>query len=560
VANLTREQVAEIVAKAPPGTSPEGVVAALREQGHVMEGYPSAPAPVARKPYVPPMQVASHPFANAMAGVRPQHLLAMLPAAGATAGGLIGGGATGIPTGGVAGPWGAFAGGALGAAGGRAIERAGLGALGIEPPASISERVGGPSVSGLPQFLRGTLDVGEQALLGGALEGGGQALFGIPGRTMGGLQQAAQRSVGRSERKVGQQALEKERERFAAGQLTAVERDAIASERAQMGVERTRARLAARDIAPEIEAASAATTAARREAGGALGSAIRGAKEEGVEVSVDDLVQKIAARQKDLYGASASEKVLGRQVRNELGRIVNKYTAGAIRLPRGASRLVDAHGKPTPAAPIRFNVEQAENMKKGVAEALRTEFAGIEKGATPKGGLRNLVHRALKEMLEEKVPDIKALNKAAGAAIRESAEVERLAASQPGPTARGLRQTQAERAAAASGRAGARQRPAEEAAKQAARERQAVAIAMHNFRTGPVFQPQLYLSGGMTTTTPNLSRLALGASRLLANPTAAGAGRLAPDAVNLLMRLLMARGEPSGFTGGTMPPDTLGSQ
>lgn len=486
------------------------------------------------------MMVAAHPLADLLAQIRPEHLLATLPAAGATAGGLIGGGATAIPTGGLAGPWGAFTGGALGAAGGRTLENLGREALGLQPNRSVSERIGGESVASLPPFARGSLDVGEQALFGGALEGTGQALFGIPGRTMGGLQRGAARSVGRAEKKVGAQALEKERERFAAGRLTQAERDAIAAERAQMGVERTRARLAARDIAPEIEVASKTTTAARKQAGAALGGAVREAKDAGVEVSIDDLVQKIAERQQALYGQSASPKVLERQVRSNLANIVSKYTAGAIRLPRGASRLLDAQGRPISTAPIRFNVEQAENMKKGISEALRTEFAGIEKGATPKGGIRNLLHRALKETLEEKVPDIKQLNKAASGAIRESAEVERLAAAQPGPTVRTLRQTQAERAAAASGRAGMRERPMEEAARQAARERRAVAVAVHNFRTGPVFQPQLYLSGGMTTTTPNISRLALGASRLLANPTAAGLGRYTPDLVNLFMRMAMA--------------------
>lgn len=40
MAYLTKAQVAEIVRKAPAGTSPEGVVQALRAQGHQLEGYP----------------------------------------------------------------------------------------------------------------------------------------------------------------------------------------------------------------------------------------------------------------------------------------------------------------------------------------------------------------------------------------------------------------------------------------------------------------------------------------------------------------------------------------
>lgn len=43
MAYLTRKQIEQIIANAPQGTSPEGIVAALRQQGHQLEGYqPSA--------------------------------------------------------------------------------------------------------------------------------------------------------------------------------------------------------------------------------------------------------------------------------------------------------------------------------------------------------------------------------------------------------------------------------------------------------------------------------------------------------------------------------------
>lgn len=40
MANLSKIQVAEIIRNAPPDTTPEGIVAALRQKGHVLEGYP----------------------------------------------------------------------------------------------------------------------------------------------------------------------------------------------------------------------------------------------------------------------------------------------------------------------------------------------------------------------------------------------------------------------------------------------------------------------------------------------------------------------------------------
>lgn len=46
MAYLLKREVEDIIKKAPPGTTPEGVVAALREQGHQLEGYA---APVANK-------------------------------------------------------------------------------------------------------------------------------------------------------------------------------------------------------------------------------------------------------------------------------------------------------------------------------------------------------------------------------------------------------------------------------------------------------------------------------------------------------------------------------
>jgi hypothetical protein len=41
MANLTQERVKQIIEQAPEGTTPGGIIAALREQGHTLEGYPS---------------------------------------------------------------------------------------------------------------------------------------------------------------------------------------------------------------------------------------------------------------------------------------------------------------------------------------------------------------------------------------------------------------------------------------------------------------------------------------------------------------------------------------
>lgn len=111
MAALTKQQVKDIIAKAPPGTSPAGIVAALRAEGHTLEGYPSdttaaAPAPqVSQNPNRSPL--ADMPLAP---GVLPNEITpaTVVPqlgsiaglagnmaggTPGATIGGLLGGGA-----------------------------------------------------------------------------------------------------------------------------------------------------------------------------------------------------------------------------------------------------------------------------------------------------------------------------------------------------------------------------------------------------------------------------------------------------------------------------------
>src|SRR3990167_9515249 len=39
MATLSREKIKEIIKNAPTGTSPEGIVAALRKEGHILEGF-----------------------------------------------------------------------------------------------------------------------------------------------------------------------------------------------------------------------------------------------------------------------------------------------------------------------------------------------------------------------------------------------------------------------------------------------------------------------------------------------------------------------------------------
>ena len=156
MATFTKQQIKELVAKAPKGTTPEGIVAALRESGHTLEGYPT------------PAQEPGG-FQKAL-----QTGVSLLPAAmgtageygGAALGGLLGA-AAGAPTGpgelatipaGIYG--GRVAGASAGAATGKFLQNALGPAVGL-PQAPLGEGVGkealiqgGMTAVGVPVFSR----------------------------------------------------------------------------------------------------------------------------------------------------------------------------------------------------------------------------------------------------------------------------------------------------------------------------------------------------------------------------------------------------------------------
>lgn len=113
MAKLTADQVKDIVAHRPPGTTPEGIIAGLRESGHQLEGYDSTSTTVPQLATMPtPFQMLKN------------RAVAALPTLGGLAGGLIGG-AAGLPEAGV----GAFPMGVAGAALGGTIGKAAQGLI-----------------------------------------------------------------------------------------------------------------------------------------------------------------------------------------------------------------------------------------------------------------------------------------------------------------------------------------------------------------------------------------------------------------------------------------------
>ena len=535
------------------------------------DGAPTTTA--ASSPVRRPMNVAAHPLVGMLqnTGITPQNIVPMITPTASVLGGALGyrvGGARGA----------AFGGGVT-AGLGRIGERGLRSAMGMPPPQSITEMIGGQSVvDNLPPDLRTFIDLAEQTSIGALMEGVPSALLGAPGRGAkpsawsldqrrpqtrpGWVQRKMREAMDRDLENIEKQAIGKRREVIEKGRKTPQEVAAVADERAAFARDRTQRRLAARDIGPEIAEASKVTRGARGQAGAKLGRAVDEATEGGVTIDIDDIVARVMDRQKSQFGRAASPEIVSRRVRSAMRGIVDRYTVGAVRLPSGSSKLVDASGRPLPPPPIVLSAKDAQTIKRALAEKLESSLAATVKGKKLKGGPVTFTEQALKDVLDEVVPGLPEANVAASAAIRASRGVEELAARQPVEAVRRLRETQAVRGAESSARSGMRLRPVEDAVRQAQAERQAAAAARANWLTASPWNPEIYLSGGVRATTPSLGGARLGLSRAVEHPVVSGSLRYSPAVTNFLIRMLLSNtnagnGAGAPFDDGTMPPDTL---
>lgn len=151
MAELSRAQIRGIIAKAPRGSTPEGVIAALRREGHTFEGDGSTAAAGSGA------QSAAPIGAPAPVDLRTR-VLAGLPAAGALAGGTLG-----IELG----PLGIAGGAAAGGATGRFLEQQGRRALGYKPSEGMIGQLAGIPAQGP---VGETVDLATEAGLGALAE------------------------------------------------------------------------------------------------------------------------------------------------------------------------------------------------------------------------------------------------------------------------------------------------------------------------------------------------------------------------------------------------------
>lgn len=143
MANLSKQQVKDIIAKAPAGTSPAGIVASLRAKGHTLEGFDAAPAAPAGR---------QRDWTDTA--------LDLLPGAGGLVGGLAGGAGGTVFGMGVGGVPGAIGGAAVGGAGGEAAKQLLERALGREAPSSSLEAAGKIGSSGAIQGAQEAVGLG----------------------------------------------------------------------------------------------------------------------------------------------------------------------------------------------------------------------------------------------------------------------------------------------------------------------------------------------------------------------------------------------------------------
>jgi hypothetical protein len=391
----------------------------------------------------------------------------MLPAAGATAGGILGGTA-GAPAGGIGAVPGAAVGGAMGAASGRALENFGRKAMGLPANVPLTERLG----LHLPPGLSEPVDTAEQALMGALGEGGGTLAFGLPGRVAGGIETGLRGVASRQAAK------------------------------AEAGAARKAAEVAAaREAGPETRAALEQATAAREASSSKARDVIStAAGKPGAPVtSIQKLAERIMQRNPKSYPDKES------------------LVSALYRQLFEASNEV--HG--VPDRRTRFDLTDLQHLKQTLDayESTAREAAAAGRGRV--SGLISKAADAARSIIEDHVPDVRAINQETKAAIQQEKALRKLAARTP----------TAEVAAIKSGQ---QQRSAATLARQALEE--------------SAFQPRLSMHG-IEVGTPHLARLAGGTANLAAKPLVANTGRYGPDVLNALFRMMQDQSQPD-TTGG----------
>jgi hypothetical protein len=317
--------------------------------------------------------------------------LATLPAAGATAGGIIGQR--------FGGPRGAAGGGGMGTAAGRTLERVGRQALRVPPARGVVERMITASGGEVPGPLSGVLDVGEQALGGAALEGIPAKLFGVPGKVAGSVESrlsgVAQRQAAKAEAGAARKARE-----------VAV----------------------AREAGPETEAALASSRATREASSARAAQTIAAAAgRPGAPVfNVNKIADRMMQRNPRAYTD-----------RNELVDALHKQIDEVSREVHGVSERR-----------FRFDLADLQHLKQGFDQFESTAREAAAAGRGRVSGLAVKAADAMRSLIDDAVPSMRAINAETKQALKAERKLQRFAALQPTGEVAAIRAGQQERTAA----------------------------------------------------------------------------------------------------------------
>jgi hypothetical protein len=290
-------------------------------------------------------------------------LLGMLPAAGATAGAVIGGGAGWLAVPGIGGVPGAIAGGAAGAMAGRGLEQMGREAMGMPRRQGMLERYIEGGGAEVPDFAGRVMDLGEQAGIGGLTEGAGSYVFGGPGRSSGALATGLHKQAVKAKTKTAE--------------ANIARRQAV--------------RGAGRVPLATLEARGAAAGSSRTAAGQAKEDALSVVQGE---VTVGEIVKRVrGALAAGPLKTAPDRGQLQKKVLARLESVLEQAGAGAI----------------NPRKKV-FNIREADWAKTAFDRSARAAHTQTAKGVGHDPELDQMISNAWREAVEERVPGIGDIN------------------------------------------------------------------------------------------------------------------------------------------------------
>lgn len=347
------------------------------------------------------------------------------------------------------------------------LENVGREAMGLPRREGMTERAIESRGEQVPELLGRAMDVGEQALGGGVLEGGSAALLGAaPARGTGAIAQGLEAWSKRSKASTAAKNVERGRALREAGRVPAA----------------TLQRLAL-----EAEAEKGA-------AGRAKADILRTAPGDLIPIgAIIDRVRKNMAGQ---IGATPDRGRIAKRVKERFAAVIEAASEGAI------------SGRKT-----TYNVRELDWAKTRFDRAARGKISESTKGIAHDPDMDEQIANALREEVAERVPEIVPANLAYQGAREATIGARKRLARETSPSFQ-------------------RQREAEDLARDEAM-RQATMLG----NVEPLLNPTLGMRGQVWFHPPRLGTLLHRGADILGHPAVTRTGRVAPETLNLLLRL-----------------------